>query len=116
MVIIAIKSFFVGGNPPEAPKGASSPTAVAARLPMLGLIAANPVQVSVKKKNADESEGEVLFAGMLSAGESKNVPRPGAVYIEASAAENLHFEINGKRYNLGQLLGNGYQRGQLPAP
>ena len=31
-------------------------------------------------------------------------------------AENLAIEIGGKRYNLGQLLGKGYQRGQLPAP
>ena len=28
----------------------------------------------------------------------------------------LAIEIGGKRYNLGQLLGKGYQRGQLPAP
>jgi hypothetical protein len=83
---------------------------------MLGLVASNPVQVTVRRKNADESEGEVVFTGMLNAGENRSVPRPGALYIEASAAENLQIEISGKRYNLGQLLGSGYQRGQLPAP
>ena len=74
------------------------------------------MQVTVRKKNADESEGEILFSGMITTGESKSIPRPGALFIEASAAENLAIEISGKRYNLGQLLGKGYQRGQLPAP
>jgi DNA polymerase III delta prime subunit len=68
------------------------------------------------EENADETEGEMVFTGMLNPGESKNVPRTGALFIEASAAENLQIEINGKRHSLGQLLGNGYQRGQLPAP
>ena len=70
----------------------------------------------MRKKNADETEGELLFTGMLATGENKSVPRTGALFIEASAAENLQIEINGKRHNLGQLLGNGYQRGQLPGP
>ena len=30
--------------------------------------------------------------------------------------DNVGIQDRGKRYNLGQLLGKGYQRGQLPAP
>jgi transcriptional regulator with XRE-family HTH domain len=114
VAVFFIRWLFVGSKPAETAKAPA--TAAAARGPVLGLIATNPVQVTVKRKNADESEGEVIFSGMLNPGESKSVPRIGAVYVEASAAENLQIEINGKRYNLGQLLGNGYQRGQLPAP
>jgi cytoskeleton protein RodZ len=115
VVVIIVKSLFPGNKPPT-PGGSSTPAAAAARSPLLGLVASNPVQVTIRKKNADETEGEIVFSSMLNAGESKTVPRAGALFIEASAAENLQIEINGKRHNLGQLLGNGYQRGQLPAP
>jgi hypothetical protein len=97
---------------PAAASSAASPTSS----PTLGLVALSPVQVTVRKKNADESEGELVYTGMLATGEAKSVPRSGALFIEASAAENLQIEINGKRHNLGQILGKGYQRGQLPGP
>lgn len=116
VVFIIIKSFFSGTKAPEPTRSLTTTAAAAAHGPMLGLIASNPVQVTIRRKNADESEGETVFSGMLNSGESRNVPRPGALFIEASAAENLQIEINGKRHSLGQLLGNGYQRGQLPAP
>ena len=116
VLVIIIKAFFVGGKAPEPTRSPSTTTATAARGPMLGLVASNPVQVTIRKKNADETEGELVFSGMLNSGETRLVPRTGALFIEASAAENLQIEINGKRHSLGQLLGNGYQRGQLPAP
>ncbi len=106
-----LKALFSGGSTPAATTKATAP-----KSPVLGLVATHPVQVTVRRKNADESEGELLFSGMLHTGDSKSVPRTGALFIEASAAENLQIEINGKRHNLGQLLGNGYQRGQLPSP
>jgi transcriptional regulator with XRE-family HTH domain len=109
-----IKSLFWSGSPPApAPAGKSS---AATRSPVLGFYATNTVKVTVKKKLANEAEGEVLLATTLSAGESKVIPRTGAVYVEASRAEFVDIEIDGKRANLGSLLGNGYQRGQLPAP
>ena len=111
IVGFALKALFTGGSSPAAATKAAAP-----RSPVLGLVATHPVQVTVRKKNADDSEGELLFSGMLNTGDSKTVPRAGALFIEASAAENLQIEINGKRHNLGQLLGNGYQRGQLPSP
>ena len=115
LALLILKALFTGDRPATGNGGATAGVS-AARGPMIGLIATNSVQVTVRRKNADESDGEVLFTGTLSAGESKNVPRPGALYIEASAAENLQIDLNGRRYELGQLLGNGYRKGQLPGP
>lgn len=112
--LITKLAFF--NSAPAEPAKRPSPTAAASRTPTLGLVAISPVQVTVRKKNADASEGEVVFTGMIGAGETRTVPRTSALFIEASAAENLQIEINGRRHSLGQLLGVGYQRGQLPAP
>lgn len=112
---LLVKVLFFPSRAEDPVKRPASAT-TAPRGPVLGLVATSPVQVNIRRKNADETEGEVIYAGMMSAGESRTVPRPGALFIEASAAENLQIEINGRRHNLGQLLGNGYQRGQLPAP
>ena len=114
VLLLVINSLIPSSKPASPPPPATANPA--AKAPTLGLVAENPVQVTVRKKNPDESEGEILFSGMLTTGESKRIPRPGALFIEASAAENLAIEISGKSYNLGQLLGKGYQRGQLPAP
>ena len=114
--LLIIKSLLPASKPAPAKPEAPAAAAATAKAPALGLVAENPVQVTVSRKNPDETEGEILFSGMLATGETKSLPRPGALFIEASAAENLVIEIGGKRYNLGQLLGKGYQRGQLPAP
>jgi hypothetical protein len=115
VLLLLVKVLFFPSRS-EDPARRTAPAATTPRGPTLGLIATSAVQVNIRRKNADESEGEVVYTGMLSAGETRTVPRPGALFIEASAAENLQIEINGRRHNLGQLLGNGYQRGQLPAP
>jgi hypothetical protein len=117
-VVLIVRSIFWSGSTTSTPKGSATAavTPPAPRVPTLGLIASNPVQVTVRKKNPDESEGEIVFTGMLNAGESRSVPRSGPLFIEASAAENLQIEVDGKRHNLGRLIGNGYQRGQLPGP
>jgi hypothetical protein len=69
--------------------------------------------VKVQKKNPDESYGPVLFDASLSGGESRTIPRPSALYITASACENLMIEINGKRFPMGMT---GANTGQLPGP
>jgi cytoskeleton protein RodZ len=91
--------FFSGGSTPTVPRG-----------PTFGLVATSPVQVSVRKKNADGTEGDFLFSGLVKPGETKIVSRPGAVFVEANLPENLMLEINGKRVPLG------VPRGELPAP
>ena len=118
-LIYLLKALWPSGGTPAAatPAAATAANATAPRTPMLGLVALSPVQISVRRKNGDGTDGDLLFSGYLLPDQGmKSVPRPGPVFIEASAAENLMIEINGARKNLGQLLGTGYQRGELPAP
>ncbi|MEO6245403.1 MAG: helix-turn-helix domain-containing protein [Opitutaceae bacterium] len=114
ILVWLIKSLFWSSSSPAPTPAGKAPAA--ARAPVLGFYATNTVKVTVKKKLPNEAEGEVLLATTLAAGESKVIPRTGAVYVEASRAEFVDIEIDGKRANLGTILGNGYQRGQLPAP
>ncbi len=114
IVLFLIKGIFFSSSPEPAKRPATAPAAP--KGPQLGLVATGAVQVTLRRKNADETEGEIVYTGFLAAGESRSVPRPGALFVEASMAEILELEINGKRYNLGQMLGNGPRRGQLPAP
>jgi transcriptional regulator with XRE-family HTH domain len=112
LVLLILKTVFSGGRPAEPQP---RPTAVGgARPSTIGLVALRPVTVSVKVKNADDTEGTVLFSGAVVPGETKIVPRPSAIYIEANIPENLMIEVNGTRYPMG--LGPGEKRGQLPAP
>jgi transcriptional regulator with XRE-family HTH domain len=97
--------FFNGGSSPGARSGQT-----VSRGPTFGLVALSPVQVTVRKKNPDGSEGEFLFSGLVSPGETKLVSRPGAVFIETNFPENLMLEINGRRIPIG------VPRGELPAP
>jgi cytoskeleton protein RodZ len=112
LAVIVLKALFSGGQPASVTN--SPRPGVTARGPVFTLVASKPVQVTVRRVEADGGEGELLFSGMLAANEMKVVPRPGAVFIEASAAENLQIEIEGRRHGMG--LGSGYQRGQLPPP
>ncbi len=111
--------FFSGPSSPAKPPVASNPATIAPQGPTINLIALRPIQVRVNRKNADESDGEVIFSGPLAAGETRTVAWPGALYVEADAPEFLEIDVNGRRSNLGQGLaqfGTGYKKGQLPAP
>ncbi len=120
VVFYLLKSLWPSGKASAAASSAAGTAAAVAttpRAPTLGLVALSPVQVSVRRKNLDGSDGDVLFTGLLLPDQGmKSIPRPGPVFIEASAAENLLIDVNGSRKNLGQLLGTGYQRGELPGP
>lgn len=105
-----VKSLFFSSRPPARP----APTASAPRGPSFGLVALNPVQVTVRRKGPGGAEGEILFAGTVTPGEVKVVGRPGAVFIETSAPQDLLIEINGRRFPMG--LPAGERRGELPAP
>ena len=107
-----IKSLFWGGSAPASPT--TNKSAIVTRGPAFGLVALKPVQVTVRKKTPTGGEGEILFSGIVAPGDTKIVPRPGAVFIEASAPENLLLEINGARFPMG--LRAGEHRGELPAP
>jgi transcriptional regulator with XRE-family HTH domain len=109
VLAILVKSLFFSGSRPT-PRN----TPAAVRGPSFGLVALAPVQVTVRKKNADGTDGEFLFSGLVSPGDTKIVSRPGAVYVEDNVPENLMLEINGRRVPMG--LPAGVTRGELPPP
>ena len=112
LVLWVAKSLFFGSRTPT--RGGNTTVSAAQRGPSFGLVALKSVQVTVRLKNPNGTEGEILFSGPVTPGEVKSVGRPGAVFIEVSAPENLMIEINGKRFPMG--LPPGERRGELPAP
>jgi transcriptional regulator with XRE-family HTH domain len=103
-----LKAIFFGGS------SGGRPSAGTPRGPTFGLLATSPVQVTIRRKNADGGEGEFLFSGLVKPGEVKTISWPGVVYVEANLPENVLLEINGKRIPLN--LPAGITRGELPAP
>lgn len=74
---------------------------------VLTLIALDTVRVKVVQKSDDKE----LFQGNLVRGETRTVPRRGALYITASEGKNLQIEVSGKRY---AMPFTGYDRTELP--
>lgn len=112
IVLLILKSLFSGTRPSPPASSAPSAGSPARTTPTFGLVALSPIQVTVRRQNPDETDGEVLFTGLVTPAEPKVVPRPGAVIIEVNAPENLQIEIGGKRYPMPP----GERRGKLPAP
>jgi cytoskeleton protein RodZ len=107
VLLLIVKSLFFSG-PTVTPAPGAPPSL---KPDTVTLTATGTVHVRVTKKNRDETEGETLFMGILSPGESRQVPKTGPIYIEASKAENLSVEGT----NLAKALNaSGPQRGQLP--
>jgi cytoskeleton protein RodZ len=108
LLLLVLKAIFTGGpSTPAVPRG-----------PTITLVGVRPVSVIVARPSRDdpEQDGEVIYSGKLSAGESKVVQRPGPLFITADAPVNLDLEVNGARYNLAQFLGPTDKRGRLPSP
>jgi len=118
--VIVILSLLLVWSLVSGPRsGSSNPSAITnapSRSAVFGLEAIGPVRVTVHRANPDGTDGDVLFSRTLTAGEKHSVPRPGPVFIEASLAQNLQIVLNGRPHNLGDLLGMGSRRGELPAP
>ncbi|MEO6875986.1 MAG: helix-turn-helix domain-containing protein [Opitutaceae bacterium] len=88
-----------------SPSGAKSATAAPVESKTITLVALDTVRVTVVTRNDDDSEGEELFRGTLTRGQTQVVPWPGPIYIKANAGENLQIEYKGKRYGV-QFTGN----------
>jgi cytoskeleton protein RodZ len=119
LVILILKSLFSGARSPGPATASVSPSNVPSRGSTIGISAIRPVQVTVRRRNADESDGEIIFSGGMAAGQTRTVARPGALYVEADIPENLDIEVNGRHFNLGEMLaqfGPGYKKALLPAP
>jgi transcriptional regulator with XRE-family HTH domain len=107
LVIWGIVSIFSGRkeNAPvntvrTAPATTTNPPAVLpAAEKTITLVALDVVRVTVKHKNSDGSEGDVIYQGTLTRGQSQVVPWPGPIYITASAGENLQIEFKGRRFD-----------------
>ena len=82
-----------------ATQPANPPVAPAAVERSITLVALDAVRVTVRHKNADTSEGEVIYQGTLTRNQTQVVPWPGPIYITASAGENLQIEYKGKRFD-----------------
>jgi len=81
--------------------------------PSFTLVALDSVRVHVEQKNSAGSVGAVVLPETtLVRGETRVIPRRGAVYISADPSQNLSFEINGRRYPMPA----NSDRGELPAP
>jgi cytoskeleton protein RodZ len=113
ILLWGLKSMFFSGSRSATPPRTTAATISPAAEPTITLVALRPVYVKVQRKNPDESYGQVLFDSTIPGGETRIVPRSSALYISASACENLMIEVNGKRFPMG-LTGNN--TAQLPAP
>jgi transcriptional regulator with XRE-family HTH domain len=94
----------------SAAPAAGAPVATTPVEPTITLVALDTVRVTVTQKNPDGTDGATLFTGTLVRGQTQPVPKPGPIYILASAAENLQIEVNGKRWPTGQ---SGYKKMQV---
>jgi cytoskeleton protein RodZ len=117
LAVLILKSLFSSGRSGGTAANRATPSTSATHGPSFGLNALGNVRVTVSRAAADGvTDGEQVFAGTLRAGESRTIPRPGALFIEADRPDLLDLVINGTSYNLAKLLGPGVQRGNLPPP
>jgi len=122
VALLILKSLLGGGSSPSGtastpPAATNRAPATSVREPTITLVALGPVRVTVFKKvpaqRTEETYGDVIWEGWLARGETKVVPRPTALYIQATACENLEIEVNGRRFPTGL---SGAQTVQLDPP
>jgi len=113
LIVWGVKSLVSGDRAKPAAQTSTASVAPIATEQTFTLVALDVVRVTVNRKNSDNSNGEELFSGTLVRGQTQVVPKPpkpGSVYITATAAENLEIEVNGRRYPTGQ---SGYAKMEL---
>jgi transcriptional regulator with XRE-family HTH domain len=101
-VVIILGVWLLGGR---SSKPASTTTATSAEPnwtrplpgePILSLVATNTVSVTVTTKG----ENTILYKGTIPRGDRRDVPRRGALRVEADPFQNLVFEIAGTPYKM----------------
>jgi hypothetical protein len=118
LALLVVWSVFSGGSRTPA-RTAQPEAAPAARTPSMTFFALRTVQVRVTRVNADKTDGEVVFAQTLAAGETRTIPRTSALFVQATPPDGLEIDLNGKRVNWGQALSAhapGWDKGEIPAP
>jgi cytoskeleton protein RodZ len=110
LIIIVLNAVLSNRSTPSR----QTPAVEAPRQQSFTLIAVRPVQVMVHRAIGD-NDGEQIFAGAMSPGESKVIPWTGELFIKANPPANLEIDLLGSRRNFSHIVG-GVDRGRLPAP
>jgi transcriptional regulator with XRE-family HTH domain len=112
-LIFLVKSATTTSKPTPSTATAAG-SIVQASEPTITIIALDTVRLSVKVKNPDGTAGEVLLPDVtLSRGERRVVPKRGALYLTATALENVALEENGRTQNIRDKGITGYSRVQI---
>ncbi len=119
IVVLVAKSLMSGsGNsatPVTNPARGAATTATPAPAPTertLTLVALDVVTVRVNHLIGDDTDGESIFQGTLTRGQTQVVPWPGPINIWASAGENLAIDFRGQRIPVKNYF-TGYGHAQM---
>jgi hypothetical protein len=120
---LILKALFTGNSPSPAPASRTSAlpasetpasSAPATQAPASAssykLIAADTVRVRVTKLVGIDTDGEEVYSGTLTKGQSVTIPWNESQNVWASAGENLRVEMNGIVSKPGFT---GYDHGQM---
>lgn len=116
VAILILKSVFSGGSA-SAPSRTAAPAVTAPPKPTTGasysLVALDTAFVRVTHRIGDDADGDEIFKGTLTKGQSQVIPWTGPQNVWASAGENIQVEYNGKRW---PLPFTGYNHGKMENP
>jgi hypothetical protein len=76
-------------------------------------VALDTAFVRVTHRIGEDTDGEEIFKGTLTKGQSQVIPWVGPQNVWASAGENVQIEYNGKRW---PLPFTGYNHGHMENP
>ena len=115
LAVLIIKALVSGdSSTPARPGTATQPAAAATSGPSYKVVALDAVFVRVTKLVGEDTDGEEVFSGTLSKGQSQTIAWTGPHKIWASEGQNLQIEWSGKRY---PMTFTGYGRGyMIPKP
>jgi cytoskeleton protein RodZ len=105
VLVLVVKSFLGGKSSPTTP--VSKPVTQSASDRTITLVALDTVSVRVNHLVGTDTDGDEIFRGTLTRGQSQTVSWPGPINIHANVGENLAVEYKGKRYPSG-FPGNGH--------
>ncbi|HYC70357.1 MAG TPA: RodZ domain-containing protein [Opitutaceae bacterium] len=94
---------------PRAGTGAGTPSVQADPAQTLTLTAIDATRVKV----VQDFDSKVLFNGALARGETRSLPKMGAVLITVEDRTKIRVEVNGKHYDIPPLQGGNYGRFSL---
>lgn len=120
IALFTLKSLFTSSAPTPArpaPATANTPAPAAATPasagPFYTLIALDTAFVRVTHRVGADGDGDEIFKGTLSKGQSQIIPWIGPQNVWASAGENVQLEFNGRRFPVGFT---GYGHGHMENP